>query len=85
MNINWSIDLGNLMAIASFLLTGIGFAYTIRESVKALLIRVGLLEHEIKKLSEILVALGRQDERLNAMDRRIDDLRRGKGFILEDD
>jgi len=84
MIVNWSVDIGNLLAVATFLITGTGVIYTIRESLKTLVLRVNLLESEVKKLSEILVALGRQEERLTAMDRRIDDLRRGKGFVLED-
>ena len=80
--VEMTISVGNLLTILAFLVGGIGFVYTIRSDVGAQGRRLGAVESELRKLSEILVALGRQDERLNAIDRRIDDLRRGEGYII---
>ena len=85
-----TVNLGNLLTILSFLVIGISIAASIRSQVTTMAIRLLSLETEIKKLSEVLIALGRQDERLNALDDRLislekdyRDLRKGKGFILE--
>lgn len=80
--VEMTISLGNLLTILAFLIGGIGFVYTIRSDVRAQGERLDAVEHELQKLSDILIALGRQDERLNSMDRRIDDMRRGEGFIV---
>ncbi len=80
--VEMTISLGNLLTILAFLIGGVGFVYTIRSDVRAQGDRLDAVEHELQKLSDILIALGRQDERLNAMDRRIDDMRRGEGFIV---
>lgn len=80
--VEMTISIGNLLTILAFLVGGIGFVYTIRSDVGAQGQRLDAVESELRKLGEILIALGRQDERLTAMDRRIEDLRRGDGFIV---
>ena len=81
--VEMTISIGNLLTILAFLVGGIGFVYTIRSDVRAQGLRLDAVESGLRKLSEILIALGRQDERLNAIDRRIDDLRRGEGWIVQ--
>ena len=90
MTFDLTVNLGNLLTILSFLVIGISIAASIRSQVTTMAIRLLSLETEIKKLSEVLIALGRQDERLNALDDRLislekdyRDLRKGKVFILE--
>jgi hypothetical protein len=87
-----TVNLGNILTILSFVVVGASIAASIRSQVTTMAIRLLSLETEIKKLSEVLIALGRQDERLNAMDARLislehdfRDLRRGKGFILNNE
>jgi hypothetical protein len=80
-----NIDLGNLLTIFSFIFGGIAFAYTIRTDVGLINSKLAFtterlesMEIEIKKISEILVSMARQDERLNAMEKRIAELRRSE-------
>ena len=79
-----NIDVGNILTIVSFLVGGVTFAYTIRNDVSVINSKISYttdrletVELEIKKISEILVSMARQDERLNAMEKRISELRVG--------
>ena len=67
----WSVNVGNLLTIVVLGLGGIGFVYTIRGRVDLLTAQMFALEMETRKLVDILVAQGRHDERLAALDRRL--------------
>jgi hypothetical protein len=45
---------------------------------------IGDLKVEIKKLNDVLTSLAVQGERLNAMQHQIDEIRRGRGLVLEE-
>jgi hypothetical protein len=45
---------------------------------------IGDLKTEIKKLNDVLTTLAVQAERLNAMQHQIDEIRHGRGLVLED-
>ena len=81
---NW----GTILTIL-FSATGVmGFLWSIRtdlsvlvermkhfdDSVSALASRVGQFEAQLSKISETLVAVARQDERLNALESRVNEL-----------
>lgn len=85
-----TINLGHILTFIGILGVGMGFAFTLRNqinqvanSMSSLGERMKSAEGELKTISGVLVALGRQDERLNAMDRRLDDLQHGRGFVLD--
>jgi TolA-binding protein len=78
-----SVNLGQILTLVGFSATLLGAAYVVREQVKQLGHRMVSVEAELKKMTDVMVQLGRQDERLNSMDRRIDDLQHGRGFVLE--
>ena len=67
------INLGHVLTIVSFLVGGTAFAYTIRGDVRLQGQRLGLLETEIRSLREVVVAVARQDERLVAMETRLNE------------
>jgi hypothetical protein len=68
---DWSINFGHFLTIIVLGGGGIGFVWTIRGRVDALSERMLSLEYETKKLVDVLIAQGRQDERLTAMDQRM--------------
>jgi hypothetical protein len=45
---------------------------------------IGDLKTEIKKLNDVLTSLAVQAERLNGMQHQIDEIRHGRGLVLED-
>jgi hypothetical protein len=65
--------------ILSLLCTALGVVWAIRRDMAvlgnrmlAVDTRLGSVEADLKKMTDVLVALARQDERLNAMNRRLD-------------
>ena len=76
MVINPTIDLGHLINLGGILIGGIFFMAMINFRLKG-------VEGRLDTMKNVLTELARQDERLTAQDRRIDDLQHGRGFILE--
>lgn len=71
-----NIDLGYV--IVSFIMFA-SLILTLRNDVKGLKINMASVNTELKKLTDVMVSIARQDERLSAMDKRIDDMvHRGK-------
>ena len=96
MNIDWSIRAGDVISFAGFAGAGLGFLFTIRSEIKLLAQRMGFLEktteeqnekidkqsEEIGKFGELLTLMGRYEERMGYMRRDIDDLKHGRGYII---
>jgi K+/H+ antiporter YhaU regulatory subunit KhtT len=88
MSFNPTIDIGEVFKLIAYLGAGLWFISRMQG-------RIDLLAKEIKSLQDIvriqstqladfakaLIDLARQEERINAVDRRVEDLRRGQGFI----
>lgn len=68
---DWQINLGNVLTIISFIIGGLGFVWTMKSQIDSLGSRTMAMEVELKKLVDVLINQGRQDERLNAMDFRL--------------
>jgi hypothetical protein len=86
--IDLSINLGNLLTIASFIIGGVVFIMQMRSMISLVELRLKALETsnenqniEIKKLGDILVTLGKYEERFLRIEGMIDDLRHGRGLI----
>ena len=91
-----SINLGNLLTIASFLVGGTTFIVALRSMLRSLDERMVSVEGEIKKLTDILVKLAAYDERFKNYDERFlrneadvarlhewfDELRHGEGLVV---
>jgi hypothetical protein len=68
---DWQINLGNLLTILAFIIGGLGFVWTMRSQIDSLAGRAGAMEAELKKLGDILINQGVQNERMNALDYRL--------------
>ena len=75
---NPTIDLSSLITFFGFVIGGLGVVFTLRSEVRSLSGRMIMMEKELAKMAEILVAIGRQDERLNGLEARLEDLRQIK-------
>ncbi len=71
MNFDWSINLGHVIAVVGFMISGAGVVWALRADLKVLAQRVTSLETSFLKIADVLVHIGRQEERLNAHERRI--------------
>jgi hypothetical protein len=72
-----------LIQLGGFIIGGIIIAVSMRNNLSFLQREVVDLKLEIKKLGDILTTLAVQETRLDYMDRQIDDLRHGRGRIVE--
>ena len=77
---NPTIDLSSLITFFGFVIGGLGVVFTLRSEVRSLSGRMMMMEKELAKMAEILVAIGRQDERLNGLEARLEDLRQIKRY-----
>ena len=75
MLLDFTVNLGHVLTIASFLIGGVAFVYAIRGDVGSIKARMEVVESEIRKISDILITVARQDERMNAFDRQITELK----------
>ncbi len=83
-----TINLGNALTFLGFVLAATAIVYSLRANVRSLGERMRAVELEMRKLTEVMVTLGRQDERLHAqmqrmlmLEQRIDELAHGQGFV----
>ena len=91
MSFNPMIDIADLIKFAGLLAAGLWF-------ISKMSGRLDLVTSEMKSLKDIiegqseqlaafakaLIDLARQEERINAIDRRVEDLRKGHGWIQND-
>jgi hypothetical protein len=87
------IDLGHMVILVGYIVTAIGFVYGMRGQVHRIgdrmdgfVERMAAVETEMRKLTDIAVALARYDERIlamttrmNLMDNRWEELRERQG------
>lgn len=78
---NPTIDLGQAVTGILFIIAGLGVIYTMRGDIRLIKMSVqevkddmSGMQTEIRKIADVMVTLGRQDERLNSMDKRLDRL-----------
>lgn len=91
MSFNPTIDIADVIKFVAMLAAALWF-------ISKMSGRLDLVTAEIKSLKDIIagqsaqlaefakaiIQIARQDERLDAIDRRVEDLRRGQGFIERD-
>lgn len=68
---DWQVSFGNVLTIAAFILGGSAFVWTMKSQIDLLGNRTEAMEDELKKLVQILINQGRQEERMNAIDHRM--------------
>lgn len=71
---DWSIKLGDVLTIVAIVAAALGFLYTLRGKVDAMDGRLKHVETELSAFVQALVQLARQDERIEAHDKRLNSL-----------
>lgn len=86
--ITWEISLGNLLTSVSILFIGAGFYWQTLYDSKVFKRDILDIKTDLKVLNKLVTdialqnqRLDNQGERLNNIDRHIDEMRRGEGFI----
>lgn len=85
---DWTVNVGHLLQIFAIVGGGLWMFFTLRSDVRVLKIDVHNLERTQEHLTEafnqlgtILTQVAVQDNRLGMMEKSIDELRHGQGFI----
>lgn len=74
MTIDWTISVGNILTAVGLAFGAAGIIWALRSDVKVLASRIGSIEAQMLKIADVLIHIGRQDERLNSHEKRIDKL-----------
>lgn len=86
--IEWSVRLGDILTIAAFLGGGLAAYYQLKTDVNVLKhdfssmkTSVDLLSTAMKGFSEIITKIAVQENRMDNIEKRLDELRHGEGFV----
>lgn len=69
-----TINYGHVLTAVCFILAAIGAYYGMRAELSSMDLRVAKIELTLQQLANVLVLSARQDERLIAIERRVDRL-----------
>lgn len=90
MTFDATINLGHVLTFIGFAIGGLGVIWALKSDVRLLASelesmtkRLGGLETKWEKVADALRDIAVQEVRLNHIDRRIDDLQHGRGFVLD--
>lgn len=86
--IDWSISVGNLLTILSMAVISIGVIWGMRSDIRAISQDIKYIQEKQQTLNEAFTQLGNiltkvavQDTRLAMIEKNIDELRHGDGFV----
>lgn len=77
-----TVKLGDLLTLGGFLVGGLGAFFVVRGDLKTLTKVVELQGQEIKDMKDVVKAQALQQQRMDFLDKQIEDLRRGVGFKI---
>ena len=69
-----TINYGHILTAVSIIIAGAGAYYGMRAELVNVDQRVGKIESTLQQLANVVVLTARQDEKLNAIERRVDRL-----------
>lgn len=84
MTVDWSISIGSIVQIIVMAFGGLTVLIAIRFDVARLKGDVVDMKAEIKKVGDVLVAMAVQGEQIATLQKQVDELRHGRGFVMED-
>lgn len=82
MVIDWHISIGTIIEVLSILGGGVFFLWGMKNRVEQMSVEIADLKKEIGKLADILTSLALQNQAINQINKTIDELRHGIGFII---
>lgn len=88
--IDYTIRLGDIVSFFGFAAGGLSVIFMMKGDIRILALRLTGLSNkvdeqgkEIVRFAELLTLMGRYEERFAALRREIDEMKRGRGFILD--
>lgn len=90
MMFDWTINMGNILAVLFYVAGGLGVFYGMKSDIRVLRHDIRHIEEKQIVLNESFLQLGKiltqvavQDTRLGMIEKYVDELRHGKGYIKE--
>lgn len=74
MMIDWTVSVGNILTMVGFFGGGLLFVLTMRADIKLISQRLTEVEKDLSQITNVIVEIARQSERLTAQDRRMNDI-----------
>ena len=78
MAVDWTVNIGNMLTVIGFLFGGLLFVFAIRSDVNSIkaaeavsIARLKNVEIELSKMTQAIVEIARQDERMKSFERRM--------------
>lgn len=81
LSIDWHISIGTIIEVLSIFAGGLLFLWSMKSRVEQMSVEIISLKSEIGKLADILTTLALQNQAINQINKTIDELRHGIGFI----
>lgn len=86
--IDWTVSVGNIIQIVAFLGAGLAMFFAMRADIRVIRHDLGNLKQRQNDLNEAFTQLGKiltqvavQDQRIVAIEKTVDELRHGQGFV----
>jgi hypothetical protein len=73
-----TINYGHILTVISLILAGVGAYFGVRGELMTVDLRVAKIESTLQQLANVVVLTARQDEKLNAIERRVDRMEQGR-------
>lgn len=80
-SVDYTITIGNIIEIAAFLGGGLFAFFTMRADINVIRNDVGYLQRSFERLSAILTQVAVQDARISMIEKDVDEMRHGQGYI----
>jgi hypothetical protein len=74
-----TINYGHILTVVSFIMAGTAAFFGVRTELHNVDYRVARIENTLQQLANVIVLTARQDERLTAIERRVDRLEKTSG------
>lgn len=78
---DWTFSLGTVIQLLGFVGAAMATVYALRGRMDLLAYRLARLEETDIKQTEELIAIGKRDARFEALEKQVDELKHGKGYI----
>lgn len=75
-----TINYGHILTVVSFIMAGAGAYYGMRAELQSVDQRVAKIENTLQQLANVVVLTARQDEKLAAIEQRVDRIERTSEF-----
>jgi len=78
---SWTISIGTIIEVVTIIGGGSTFLWSMKYRIDQMTTDIHDLKTEIGKLSEVLTKLAVQDQRILSIEKNLDELRHGIGFV----